>query len=133
MNGRLAVDLSQSSAAFVSFERRPVSVFGAVIFSNTPCTGQVSAQWKATPSGSGLPRPKSFLMKSQVHPRATASADPGLSIALVIAGHSRAVSLDHLVGAGDHGWRHCDAQRRRGLEVDDDLVPGRLFNRQIGR
>ena len=39
-----------------------------------------SAQWKATPLGSRLPRPKSFLIKSQVQPRRMASAEPGLGM-----------------------------------------------------
>src|SRR5262244_685957 len=40
-------------------------------------------------------------------------------------------SLDHLVGAGDDRRRHVDAERLRGLEIDDHLDLGRKFDRQI--
>src|SRR5207302_3934085 len=41
--------------------------------------------------------------------------------------------LDHLVGNGEQPGRKCDAERHGGLEVDDELEPGRLYNRQVGR
>src|SRR5947209_596254 len=41
--------------------------------------------------------------------------------------------LDHLVGAGGQTWRHLDAERPRGLEIDHQLVFGRRLHRQVGR
>src|SRR5215831_8212790 len=41
-------------------------------------------------------------------------------------------SLDHLVGAGEHGWRNVEAERPGGLEVDHKLVLGGRLNRQVG-
>src|SRR5689334_21617264 len=70
LNARETRSLSHINAAFFSSFKRPTSV-GLAMASKTPCTGQVSAQRKATPSGSALPRPKSFSIKSQVHPHAT--------------------------------------------------------------
>src|SRR5260370_42163962 len=34
---------------------------------------------------------------------------------------ARPFSLDHLVGAGDERCRHLDAERFRGLQIDDQL------------
>jgi hypothetical protein len=39
--------------------------------------------------------------------------------------------FDHLVGAGEERWRHNEAERSGGLEVDDKLEPRRLLDRQI--
>jgi hypothetical protein len=44
----------------------------------------------------------------------------------------RTFSFDHLVGAGEHAGRNCQAQRLSGLEVDHQHERGRLDNRQIG-
>src|SRR5882762_6862333 len=41
--------------------------------------------------------------------------------------------LDHLGGAGEDRWRHREAERLRGLEIDDQLECGWLLHRQIGR
>src|SRR6266567_5305671 len=42
-------------------------------------------------------------------------------------------SFDHLVGAGKDGCRNVDAQRLRGLEVDDNVEFCRQYHRQFGR
>ena len=44
----------------------------------------------------------------------------------------RALSFDHLVGAGEQRLRHCQAKCFRGLQVDEQLELGRLLNWQIG-
>src|SRR5215204_5188995 len=46
---------------------------------------------------------------------------------------SRAVSFDHLVGAGEERWRDREAEGFSGLEVDDELDFGGLHDRQLGR
>ena len=41
--------------------------------------------------------------------------------------------FDHLVGAREYRWRHIDAKRLCGLQIDYQLELCRLFDRQITR
>ena len=40
--------------------------------------------------------------------------------------------LNHLIGEREQPVGHVEAERARGLEIDDELEPGRLVDRQIG-
>jgi hypothetical protein len=40
--------------------------------------------------------------------------------------------FDHLVSRGEQRWGHRDAERLRGLEIDDEIELGRLIDRPIG-
>ena len=42
-------------------------------------------------------------------------------------------SFDHLVGAAEQHWRHGEAQRFGGFEIDGQLELDRLLNREISR
>src|SRR5262249_20440002 len=42
-------------------------------------------------------------------------------------------SFDRLVGPGDELPRHIDPERQGGLEVDDQLHPCHLLDRQVAR
>ena len=42
-------------------------------------------------------------------------------------------SFDDLVGANENRWRHSEAERVGGLQINHQLNFGRLLNRQIGR
>ena len=48
------------------------------------------------------------------------------------SGHVR-YSFDHLVGAAEQHWRHGEAQRFGGFEIDGQLELDRLLNREISR
>jgi len=41
--------------------------------------------------------------------------------------------MNALVGAGEQRRRHVEAQRLGGLEIDDELEPGGLHDRQFRR
>src|SRR5260370_23178189 len=41
-------------------------------------------------------------------------------------------SFNDFVGAGEDRWRHGEAERPGGLEIDDQLECRRLLDRQIG-
>src|SRR6185369_15937668 len=41
--------------------------------------------------------------------------------------------FDHLIGASEQRWRHSEADRLSGLEVDDQFEFGGLLNRKITR
>src|SRR5215831_17532571 len=45
---------------------------------------------------------------------------------------SKTVSLDHLVGAGEQSWRHVEAQRLGGFEIDHQLVSRRRLYWKLG-
>ncbi len=46
--------------------------------------------------------------------------------------HKADALIDHLVGACKHRHWYVEAERFRGLEVDDQLVLGRRLYRQVG-
>ena len=41
--------------------------------------------------------------------------------------------FDHIVGAGEHRWRNCEAEGLCGLEIDDQFILGRRLHREIAR
>src|SRR6266446_968406 len=43
-----------------------------------------------------------------------------------------AASFDHLVGASEDRWRHGEAERLGGVQIDHQLEGGRLLDRQSG-
>ena len=45
---------------------------------------------------------------------------------------SKTLSLNNLVRQCEHRWRHSDAKRSGGLELDDKLIFFRLLHRQLG-
>jgi hypothetical protein len=60
----------------------------------------------------------------------------GLSLSVDDLGWTQSSSdptVDHLVGAGKQSGRHLDAKSFCGHHVKNELDPGRLHNRQVGR
>ena len=45
----------------------------------------------------------------------------------------RANLFDHLISAGEHRRRHCEAERLSGLQIDNQFVSGWHLHRKIGR
>jgi hypothetical protein len=43
------------------------------------------------------------------------------------------VSFNHLLGAREQRRRHSEPKRAGGRKIDDELEPGRLHRRQVGR
>src|ERR1700728_2887137 len=43
------------------------------------------------------------------------------------------LSFDHLIGAGQEHRGHLEAEGLGGFQIDDELEPGELENRQFGR
>src|SRR4051812_17148617 len=41
--------------------------------------------------------------------------------------------FNYFVGTREHCGRNFEAERLGGLEIDDELEPGRLLDRQVGR
>src|ERR1700676_378236 len=66
--------------------------------------------------------------------RRPATALPGPDLHRLIApALAGAFSFDHLVGAERKCRRDAEPKRLRGLHVDDQLILGRLLNREIAR
>src|SRR5206468_10377810 len=49
------------------------------------------------------------------------------------AGQQTASLFDHLGGASKQRRRHCEAERLRGREIDEEVDIGRLYDRQVSR
>src|SRR6516162_6591700 len=49
-----------------------------------------------------------------------------------IAHRGKKTLFDHFVGDGKQRWRHGDAQRLRGFEIEDELKLCRLHDWQVG-
>jgi hypothetical protein len=80
--------------------------------------------------------PHIFIPKSHLEPREflISSAKRLLQQYLPLATDApqqTASLFDHLVGDGEHPWRHLDAERSRRLKVDDELEFSCLHHRQL--
>ena len=74
---------------------------------------------------------------SALPPRADVGADivePSVSAITCREQSQQTASLfDHLVGAGEQRWWNLEAERLRGLEIDEQLEPCRLLYRNFTR
>jgi hypothetical protein len=80
--------------------------------------------------------PGKNLAVSDVAPIATKMArrDERRFVPLATDAPQQTASLfDRLIGAADQRQRHGDAERLRGLEIDDQLDLSGLLDRQVGR
>src|SRR5271156_5273267 len=49
-----------------------------------------------------------------------------------VSGRSKKL-FDHVVSSGEQRWRHRNAERLRGLEIDGEIELGRLHHWQVSR
>src|SRR5215475_2672566 len=72
----------------------------------------------------------------QQHPLQWHFRAGGGAVHSIKSGHSHCNNIflfDHLVGAGENRIRHGQAEGLGGLEIDDELEPGRQLDRQLAR
>ena len=87
-------------------------------------------------SAMGTPgRPDDRLRETHRLAAATFQKDMGFAAAQPIlrARETMPGLLDHIVGAHEKCFRDRESERLRGGEVDDQIEPGWLLNRDVGR